>query len=86
MGSEGGNVHLWDMTSTSSQELALSHIVLAGHASNTRPIFSSDGRRLITYDRERIRVWPLDLDELLAIARRAAGRELTVQEKAVLNF
>jgi WD40 repeat protein/DNA-binding SARP family transcriptional activator/tRNA A-37 threonylcarbamoyl transferase component Bud32 len=74
--SEDGLVRLFD-AETGAQQLSLprSGCAVEGVA------FSPDGTKLASSSEcDGVRIWALDIDDLLGIARRAAGRSLTVQE------
>ena len=78
----GSNIQLWDLT---SNDPAASSIVL-GTGSLVGMGFSQDGRWLFTVSRDgAVQEWHLRMDELLELARRAAGRNLTDVERAA-NF
>jgi WD40 repeat protein len=57
-------------------------VVLRGHERTIRALaIPRDGRWLLTgSDDETIRLWHLRFDELIALACRTAGRNLTAQE------
>ena len=85
VGSDGGNIHLWDLTFESFPDIISSHMVLEGHGSQVRDVkFTPDNRWLVSSDLETTRVWPLELDTLLSISRRLAGRSLTEQERTLV--
>jgi WD40 repeat protein len=85
-GTDDRNVHLWDLTCETAEEFDLSHMVLKGYQSTVNCIkISADSRWLVTSDGNTIRVWDLNVDRLLARARRAAGRTLTDQERTIFG-
>jgi WD40 repeat protein len=71
-----GTVRLWDPL-TGRQD-----VVLRGHEGAVWDIdFSPDGSKLASSSPEGIvRVWALDLDDLIAIAKRNVTRGLTAAE------
>ena len=75
-GHHDGTVRIWDPTS--GEQLA----VLRGHDAPVSSVaFSTDGSRLASVGYEGVvRVWALDLDELVQIAERELTRTLTDEE------
>jgi WD40 repeat protein len=71
-----GTTHLWDPAS------GLERLTLQGDEESVHSVaFSDDGMRLVTGDIEGItRVWALDLDDLIGIAKDKLTRELTDAE------
>jgi WD40 repeat protein len=71
-----GTVRLWDAREgTQDLVLRVSDQVVE------RVRFSQDGSRLVTMDRDGVsRVWALDLDDLIALARERLTRDLTAAE------
>jgi WD40 repeat protein len=69
-------VRLWDPDSGRQA------LVLRGHERDVWNVtFSPDGSKLASAGPEGlVRVWALDLDDLIAIARRRVTRELTAAE------
>ena len=56
-------------------------LVLHGHESFVRSVdFSPDGSMLASQEPGMVRVWALDIDELLAIAASEVSRSLTIDE------
>jgi WD40 repeat protein len=70
-----GTVRFWDAESGEEE------MVISG---GTDPIsqlrFSPDGTKLATGDAGTIRIWVLDIDDLVAIANRELTRSLTDEE------
>jgi WD40 repeat protein len=84
-GSDDRNVHLWNLEADTPRELALSHMILTGQASTLQTVkISADSRWLVTSDGYATRVWPLDIDLLISLANRAAGRQLTEEDRELL--
>jgi WD40 repeat protein len=73
-------VRLWDL---SSPDTGIGCVVLRGYASRCAALaFTADSHHLVTQCGDgEIRVWDLRLDQLIQRARRAAGRELTPEER-----
>jgi WD40 repeat protein len=70
-----GTVRVWDATSGTQR------LVLRGHdAIVTEVAFSPDGSRLVSGADGTVRVWALDLDDLIAIAQDEVTRQLTDEE------
>ncbi|HKJ56026.1 MAG TPA: BTAD domain-containing putative transcriptional regulator [Nitriliruptoraceae bacterium] len=71
-GGTDGTVRLW------ATESGIEQLVLRGHDSPiTSVVFSPDGTRLASVGDDVARVWALDIDELVAIARTRLTRGLT---------
>jgi WD40 repeat protein len=70
---QDGTARLWD---AATGEMG---VVLAGHDGYPFVSLSPDGSRLATADGS-VRIWTLDLDELVAIAQRRLTRPLTDAE------
>lgn len=72
-------VRLWDLTTVTS---AANPIVLRGHETGIIAVaFSPEGYWLVTGSRDgTVRLWDLRLDELVDLACRTAGRNLTREE------
>jgi WD40 repeat protein len=70
---------LWDLTAT---DPAAAPIVLRGHSAGIAAVaISSDNRWLVTGSWDNTaRLWGLHLDELIDLACRTAGRNLTRAE------
>ena len=68
-----GDINLWNATDGSPAA------TLRGHDTRATSLaFASDGRRLASVDDSGVmRVWALDVDDLIAIAKRQLTRELT---------
>jgi WD40 repeat protein len=68
-----GRVQLFD-ADTGAQ-----HLVLRGSGCAVEGVaFSPDGKKLVSSSGcDGVRIWALDIDDLLEIARREAGRSLT---------
>jgi WD40 repeat protein len=66
-----GTVRLFDMTS--GEEL----LVLRGHTAGGQVVFSPDGSMLATQGGGMVRIWALDVDDLLEIANENVTRSLT---------
>jgi WD40 repeat protein len=73
-------VLLWNLTELSRN----SPIALRGHEDRiTAVAFSSDSRTVYTGSLDgSVRIWDLDLNELIAVARRTVGRDLTQIERS----
>lgn len=73
-------IRIWNLQRLGDEATPL---VLNGHSREVRSaVFTPDSRTLISGgDDGAIREWPLDLDDLLAHARRTAGRSLTDEER-----
>jgi WD40 repeat protein len=68
-------VRLWDV------ESAVLALTLRGHAEQVWDVaFSPDGSKLVSFANDGIRVWALDIDDLIGIARGKLTRELTEEE------
>lgn len=78
--SDDKTARLWDLT---AEDPAKSAIVIHGDDEPIRfAAFSPDGRWLLIGDKRAtaLQLWPLRLEEVLQRARRAAGRNLTINE------
>jgi WD40 repeat protein len=69
-----GTVRVFD--TTSGEEV----LVLRGHESGRQVMFSPDGSMLATEGDGIVRIWALDIDDLLQIARGEITRSLTEEE------
>jgi len=80
-GSYGGVPRLWDLQ---AQDVTSSSVLLEGHQSSVTAVaFDPQARYLVTGSLDgTIHVWPLHDTELLRLARRLVGRELTPRERA----
>jgi WD40 repeat protein len=79
-GAQDGTVRLWNLASAAP---ALDPIILRGQGSNFgRLEFSADGRWILAQG-DKTHVWHRDLEVLLALARRVAGREFTAEERVL---
>ena len=78
-GSRDLTVMLWDLKEEGAQRTP---VVLEGHAARvTSLVFSADGHRLFSGDlNNSARLWTLALSDLLPLACRTAGRNLTREE------
>ncbi len=77
-GSYDGAARLWDL---SAPDPAASPVVLAGESPIAALAISPDGRWLATGSIDgAVRLWHLRLDELVQLACRTAGRNLTPEE------
>ncbi len=76
-GGEDNTARLWDLT-----DLGAAPVVLRGHERSVRTVvFSPDGHALVTgSDDGTARLWNLHLDELIDLACRVAGRNLSQAE------
>ncbi|MGE5378255.1 MAG: PQQ-binding-like beta-propeller repeat protein, partial [Bacteroidota bacterium] len=72
--SRDGTIRLWD-AHTGAEKLTLD---LDGGAHNVE--FTPDGENLITWDQEGIKVFTLNVDSLIQIARRRLERSWTLEE------
>jgi len=74
--SDDATVRLWNA------DTGVTELVLRGHQGPVRQVrFSPDGSRLVSIGRDgAVRVWALDLDDLMAIAHDKITRELTHEE------
>ena len=81
-GSRDKTARLWDLT---AKDPGATSIALRGHQDTVECVaFTPDSRCVVTGGRKRgVYIWPLRLDELLDLARRTAGRELTDEEQSV---
>ena len=75
-GGDDGTIRLWD------PETGALRLELRGHEVPVRTVvFSPDGSRLAAIDDDGVvRVWALDLDDLVAIATERVTRNLTDDE------
>jgi WD40 repeat protein len=74
----GNIVRLWDLRAADPTAESLA---LRGHEGFISNIaFSSDGRWLVTKSNDAVRLWHLKLDDLVSLACRVAGRNLTHYE------
>ena len=73
-------VRLWDL---SSPDTGIGCVVLRGYASRCAAVtFTADSRHLVTRcSNGEVRVWDLQLDKLVQLALRAAGRQLIPEER-----
>ena len=55
-------------------------LVLRGHDTGGQVVFSPDGSMLATEGGGMVRIWALDIDDLLEIARQSLTRSLTDEE------
>jgi WD40 repeat protein len=80
-GSRDGTARLWDLT---TPDPAAAPLVLRGHRRAIVAVaFSPDGRWLVTGSGDSAALlWPLQLEELVKLACRSAGRNLTRAEWA----
>jgi WD40 repeat protein/DNA-binding SARP family transcriptional activator len=69
-----GSVHVFD--TSSGEEL----LALRGHDDARQVAFSPDGSMLATVGDGMMRIWALDIDDLLEIARQSVTRSLTDEE------
>ncbi len=73
--SDDGTVRLFDADSGAEQ------LVLPGSGCAVRDVaFSPDGTKLASTNCDGVRIWALDIDDLLEIARQEVGRSLTDEE------
>lgn len=78
-GSDDGTARIWDLAAESPGG---SSIVLKGHEANVRAVaVSPDGKWAITgTTKGTVRIWPLGVEELVRLARKHVGRNLTEEE------
>jgi WD40 repeat protein len=78
-GSEDRSVRLWDPANPGTAP-----VILRGHEAGVFDIgFTDGGRRMVTGALDgTVRIWRLKLDDLIDVACRVAGRELTADEVA----
>lgn len=78
-GSADATARLWDLT---APDPAAASVVLRGHEEEIKTVtFSSDSRWLVTGSGDGTgRLWTLRLDELMTLACRTAGRNLSRAE------
>jgi dipeptidyl aminopeptidase/acylaminoacyl peptidase len=70
-----GTVRVWDAAT------GVPIVVLRGHGSGVVQVrFSPDGSSLASSGRDDVRIWALDIDDLVAVARRNVTRQLSRQE------
>ena len=71
---------IWDLNASNLTE---SSITLYGHTGGIyMTAISSDARWIVTgSDDSTVRLWPFEVDELLKLGLRLAGRELTADER-----
>ena len=73
-GSTDGTVRLFDVPS------GLLRLTLHGPAPAGRVAFSPDGSMLASRNDDSVRIWALDIDDLIAIAGQNVTRSLTDEE------
>jgi WD40 repeat protein len=75
-----GTIRVWDLT---AEDPAATSVALHGHKRNLQfATTNPDGRWLVTLSADgTVRLWHLRMDDLLEMARRRAGRELTAEER-----
>jgi WD40 repeat protein len=72
-------VQIWDLLSSHPEETA---VLLPGLETGVKRInISSDGRWLCTTSDDGVRLWPLGIAHLLAIAKTTVGREFSEEER-----
>ena len=75
-------VRMWNLENITTNPIS---IILQGHEQSIAErctVFSPDGRWLITGgDDTTMRFWRVQIDDLIEVARRTAGRELTPEER-----
>jgi WD40 repeat protein len=78
-GSDDRTARLWDLKAA---DPAAQPVVLKGHEDRVAAVaFSSDNRWVVTgSDDSTARLWLLQIEDLLALARRTAGRNLSKNE------
>ena len=77
---------VFDLTAADPGATAL---ILRGHEGGVRSVgFSGDGRWAITSGErdQTVRLWDLDINSLIANAKRLAGRGLTETEKQTFSL
>ena len=77
-GSPDGTARLWDLT---AEEPAASPIVLGGHEGPVSAVgISPDNQRLVTGSYRTARLWPLQVKDLIDLARLTVGRNFSTDE------
>jgi len=78
-GDEDGMVRVWDLD---VENPGATSIVLQGHQHSIRSMaLAPDGRWLVTASYEGVRIWPLQMEDLMSAAKQAVGRQLKQQER-----
>ena len=72
-GDRENGLYLWDLNLATADPI---HLPIQA----SKVDFTADNQRLITTDRQSIRLWDLRLDELMTIACQTAGRNFTQLE------
>jgi WD40 repeat protein len=84
----GESACLWDLT---AEDPTLEPVQLNGPSSSMLncAVVSADGKSLVTAGalaHDGVRVWRMQMDDVIAAARRAAGRDFTDEERAIFRI
>jgi len=78
-GSEDGTIRIWDLD---VKNPGATSIVLTGHEGSIRAMtLAPNGRWLASASYDGVRIWSLQMEDLISAAKQAAGRQLTREER-----